>query len=94
MCDLPEAYWSMESHSVITTARSGPYGNPEKDSCGQRGHRWRDWLRGWQLSSGDLRTLLSQFMEGSFKFLHEQGSYASFCASDGYVLRRAVGVVH
>ena len=31
-----------------------------------------------KLSGGDLKALLTLAMEGTFKFLHEQGAYASF----------------
>lgn len=31
-----------------------------------------------KLSGGDLKALLSQALDGTFKFLHEQGSYAAF----------------
>jgi hypothetical protein len=31
-----------------------------------------------KLTGGDLKALLSQALDGIFKFLHEQGAYASF----------------
>jgi hypothetical protein len=31
-----------------------------------------------KLSGGDFKALLSQALDGTFKFLHEQGAYASF----------------
>jgi len=31
-----------------------------------------------KLTGGDFKALLSQALDGTFKFLHEQGSYASF----------------
>lgn len=31
-----------------------------------------------KLSGGDVKSLLSQALDGAFKFLHEQGHYASF----------------
>lgn len=31
-----------------------------------------------KLTGGDLKSLLSQFLDGAFRFLHEQGAYASF----------------
>jgi hypothetical protein len=31
-----------------------------------------------KLSGGDFKALLSQALDGTFKYLHEQGAYASF----------------
>jgi hypothetical protein len=31
-----------------------------------------------KLTGGDFKALASQILDGSFKFLHEQGAYASF----------------